>query len=545
MKTAALLRSQFFWVIIAVCAVTIYRLWYCTHLELVGDEAYYWLWSRHLDICYLDKGPVIAWFIAAGTALFGQTVFGIRFFAVILSSATGLGIYLLAKRLFSDRVALWALIMAGLAPLFAVGAILMTIDTPYVFFWTFAALAFWGAKDTTQLAPWVLTGVLVGLGMLSKYTSAFELISFAAFCLFHPPSRKHLVRGSFWIMLLVALLFLLPVLYWNWVHDWPTSRFLFHRGALDEQAHINPFNPLVFLGGQAGVLSPVIFVGMMLAIFWPGLTKPEECSQFTYVLTLFAPLFLFYLLISFQQTSQANWAAAAYVGGLILLAFKWTKLAAKFGWAKWLGIIGLVVALVETAALHDTTWLRLPPGKDPLDRARGWRDLAAQIDSVQTRTSAHVIIANKYMTAALLSFYLPGQPDTFMPVSSAPYNQIVLWPTYREARPTGDALFVSDFDRLPTSLNEDFPSIERLGELVTRENGRKIKTFYIFLCRRTPTANGQAALMARPTAEGRVAPFKGHCARTIPRQSRRTVPVRFRFAARSCGYCARMIPAVL
>ena len=347
------------------------------------------------------------------------------------------------------------------------------------------------------------------------------------------------------MMVLVALLFLLPVLYWNWVNDWPTSRFLFHRGALDEQAHINPLNPLVFLGGQAGVLSPVIFVGMILVIFWPGLTKPEERGEVTYLLTLFAPLFLFYLFISFQQTSQANWAAAAYVGGLILLAFKWTKVAARFGWAKWLGIIGLVVASVETAALHDTTWLHLPPGKDPLDRARGWRDLTAQIDSLETRTGARVIIANKYMMAALLSFYLPGQPDTFMPVSSAPYNQIVLWPTYREARPTGNALFVSDFDRLPTSLNEDFPSIERLGELVTRENGRKIKTFYVFLCRRTSNANGQAALMTRPRAEERVAAFKGYSARTIPRRNRRTVPVRFRFAARSCGYCARAFPAVL
>jgi hypothetical protein len=120
------------------------------------------------------------------------------------------------------------------------------------------------------------------------------------------------------------------------------------------------------------------------------------------------------------------------------------------------------------------------------------------------------------MTAALLSFYLPGQPDTFMPVSSAPYNQIVLWPTYREARPTGDALFVSDFDRLPTSLNEDFPNIERLGELVTRENGRKIKTFYIFLGRRTSSANGQAASMTKPMAEGPAAAFEGYCARAIP-----------------------------
>src|SRR5258708_964691 len=141
------------------------------------------------------------------------------------------------------------------------------------FFWVFAALAFWRAKDTTRLAPWALTGVLVGLGMLSKYTGAFELISFAVFCLFHPPSRKHLFRGSFWMMVLVALLFLLPALYWNWANDWPTSRFLFHRGALDQQPHINLLNPLVFLGGQSAVLFSLIFFDSILVSFLTRFTK--------------------------------------------------------------------------------------------------------------------------------------------------------------------------------------------------------------------------------------------------------------------------------
>jgi hypothetical protein len=61
-------------------------------LPLERRLAYYWLWSRHPDICYLDKGPVIAWFILLDTKLFGQTVFGIRFFAVILATGTGIAL---------------------------------------------------------------------------------------------------------------------------------------------------------------------------------------------------------------------------------------------------------------------------------------------------------------------------------------------------------------------------------------------------------------------------------------------------------------------
>jgi 4-amino-4-deoxy-L-arabinose transferase-like glycosyltransferase len=141
-----------------VLALTLFRLGYINHLELVGDEAYYWLWSRHPDICYLDKGPAIAWFIALGTALFGQTVYGVRFFAVILSAGTGVAMFLLARKLFSDRVGFVAVVLAAITPLYAVGSVLMTVDTVYMFFWTLAALAFWSAKDQVRPGPWILTG---------------------------------------------------------------------------------------------------------------------------------------------------------------------------------------------------------------------------------------------------------------------------------------------------------------------------------------------------------------------------------------------------
>ena len=130
----------------------IFHLPYSTHLELVGDEAYYWLWSRHPDICYLDKGPMIAWLIRVGTVFFGQTVFGVRFFAVILASGTGVAILLLGRRLFTDRVAFWAIVMAAIIPLFSVGSSLMTIDTVYVFFWSWAAVAFCGRRISALLA---------------------------------------------------------------------------------------------------------------------------------------------------------------------------------------------------------------------------------------------------------------------------------------------------------------------------------------------------------------------------------------------------------
>ena len=483
-EMSALFRNRYLILAVAFLAVTLYRLWYGTQVELVGDEAYYWLWSRRLDLAYLDKGPVIAWFIAAGTALFGQTPFGVRFFAVILSTATGIGIFLLARRLFSDRVGFWTLLLAGLSPMFAVGSILMTIDTPLICFWTFAALAFWWAKDSTHFLPWIVTGLLVGLSTLSKYTGAMELLSFVLFCLWYAPSRKQLLNGRFLVLLLVMGLCLVPVIYWNWQHQWPTLRFLTHRGALDEKAHFRPFDVMVFLGGQAGVISPAIFIVLILVLFRRSLKTADDDGQTRFLLSLFLPVFLLYFFLSFQKASQANWPAAAYVGGFIFLAAKWDVLMERARWARWLAIAGLAIGLIETVGLQESKWLNLPPEKDPLDRARGARDLAAQVSALETESGTKVVIAGAYMTASLLSFYLPGQPDTYMPLSSAPYNQLVLWPTYREVHPHEDAIFISAANRIPNSLKDDFPSIDPAKLLTISQDGRTIRKLYAFVCRR-------------------------------------------------------------
>ena len=63
------------------------RLLYMGALELIPEEAYYWNYSEHLDIGYLDHPPMVAWLIKIGTWLFGWTEFGIRFFAPICWAA--------------------------------------------------------------------------------------------------------------------------------------------------------------------------------------------------------------------------------------------------------------------------------------------------------------------------------------------------------------------------------------------------------------------------------------------------------------------------
>ena len=125
-------------------------------LRPVPDEAYFWVWSKHFALCYRDKGPLVAWTIALGTRLFGDTVLGVRFFAVLLSAATAFQLFQLARRLYDDRAALWCLVVAASIPLFAIGAILMTIDPLSVFFRAWGANLSWRAYDTGRMRSWLL-----------------------------------------------------------------------------------------------------------------------------------------------------------------------------------------------------------------------------------------------------------------------------------------------------------------------------------------------------------------------------------------------------
>src|SRR3712207_7675962 len=75
-------------------------------IDLSGDEAHYWDWSRQLDLSYYSKGPLVAYVIRASCAVFGDTMWAVRLPALVLAMGTGGVTYLLARKLFgSERVA--------------------------------------------------------------------------------------------------------------------------------------------------------------------------------------------------------------------------------------------------------------------------------------------------------------------------------------------------------------------------------------------------------------------------------------------------------
>ena len=71
------------------------RLAYVDLVNLMPQEAYYWNYSEHLDLGYLDHPPMTAWLIWAASKIFGRTELAVRISALACWGAAAVFSFLL------------------------------------------------------------------------------------------------------------------------------------------------------------------------------------------------------------------------------------------------------------------------------------------------------------------------------------------------------------------------------------------------------------------------------------------------------------------
>src|SRR3954468_8035457 len=137
--TPGVCRLRFLLILVGGFAGNLFYLHHNCPIDLSGDEAQYWDWSRQLDLSYYSKGPLVAYIIRISCSIFGDTMQAVRYPAILFGSLTLVITYLLARKLFrSDRVALGAALLYHIVPMFVAGSVLMTIDPPYFLCWALA-----------------------------------------------------------------------------------------------------------------------------------------------------------------------------------------------------------------------------------------------------------------------------------------------------------------------------------------------------------------------------------------------------------------------
>ncbi len=461
--------------------VTLFRFWFSTRMQLVGDEAYYWLWSKHLAASYRDKGPAIAWTIALGTKIFGDTVFGIRFFAVLCGAAVGFLLFALARRMYDERTALWCLLMALLMPMMAVGSILMTIDSLSLLSWALASLLFWNALQRDRLLDWVWIGLVIGLGFLAKFTNGVQLACIGLFLLLSREHRRLLVSRKFAALIGAFLLSILPLIWWNISTGWVHATALRSRSGVEKSFGIHPFELVHFVGEVFGVVSPLFMAAMGVAavvLFWTRATERRTL----FLLSQSLPVFAIFLFFSLNKSGKSNWIAPALITGIIFTVAYWRERITNCPVWRWPARAAFAMAGVMTLAVHNTDYLHFPRKLDPLRRAQGWDDFARHVQAARVKHQANLLIGSHYMEASLMAFYLPDQPETFMLPEEYGASQFSLWPGYKRDRQTR-AIYVCKAGRsLPPALASEFHSVTLLDQFWSTHKGRPMSEFRIYLC---------------------------------------------------------------
>lgn len=475
-------------------------------IELSEDEAYQWHWSKHLALSYYSKPPMIAYVQFLGTSLFGDNVFGVRFFSPVIAAVLSVLMLRFVGREAGGRAAFCLLAAMTVTPLMAVGATLLTIDPLSVVFWTAAMLAGWRAMERDSLALWAWTGVWMGLGFLSKYTELFQLACWAVFFAVWAPARRHLRKPGPWLALGINLLAVVPVYLWNREHGWATAVHLHDRAGLTStwKFTFRFFND--FVTSELLLLNPVFLVASLWAgvAFW---RRYRDRPLWVYLFSMGFPLFLGYWLYSFRARVQPNWIAPAMLPMFLLMVFYWEArwregVRAVKGWL----VTGLLVTLPVVVLIHESklaakvTGRPLPEPVDPITRVRGWSEMARLVGEERVRLERAdgkpvFIIGAHYGITSLISFYLPesraavgSKPFVYFQSTEQPDNQFYFWEGYAQ-RKGQNAIYAmllrinGPNQQAPERLRREFASVTDLGRREVYDQGRVIHAIQLFACR--------------------------------------------------------------
>ena len=337
-------------------------------LDLSGDEAQYWTWSRHLDIGYHSKPPLIAYVIRGSCAIFGDTPLGVRFPAMLFADATAIVAFWMTRRLAP-------VLLLGAMPLFMAGTILMTTDVLLIFFWTLATA--FAARD--RMVP---AGFAMGFGVLSKYAMLLWPLG-----LLFTPMRKRA-----WIPVAIALPFLIPMLVWNAQQGWVTVANI--AGDLGQHSRWSFFE---FIGGQVLAVGPVVLAMR---------------GRDRFLLAMSLPYLAIVTLLALHTKIEVNWTAPGWVG-LVLGAGAGKMPADRPPGRRRSEIFIAVYAFVAIIAMHFSTLFypllgANPRRFDPTARLRGWRTLGETVSRVHGNLP---IATDNHYVRDLLTFYVAGHPD--------------------------------------------------------------------------------------------------------------------------------------
>lgn len=374
-----------------------------TLTQLNYDEAYYWMYSRHLAWGYFDHPPMIALFIALSN-LFFQHEIGVRIISILAQLVTLFFLWKLIeiKSPSAKKVLLFFGIAASVV-MFEVYGFLATPDSPLLLFTTLFLFSYKRFLKQENITNTILLALSMAGMLYSKYQGGL-------FILFIILSNLHLLKSKFfWAAGMVALLLFLPHLLWQYQHDFPSFMYqLVSRSRPFEWKHVLSYWPNQFFSFNPFFLGLIIFI---LISFRPA-DKFERGLYFTIIGFL-----LFFFVSTLKGRVEPHWTISVCIG-MIYLAYKYciqNRPLEKFVTGFLLPSI-LILFILRVALIVPVLPVNL--------KFHGEKAWAEKLFSIAGQRP--VVFHNTYQKASLYTFYI-GQPATSMNSIDYRSNQFDIW----------------------------------------------------------------------------------------------------------------------
>lgn len=454
-------------------------------LGLIGDESYYWDWSRHPDWCYFSKPPMVAWLIGGSTWLIGDSEFAVRLPTVVLGSIFLWYFHATAQAYYGRRAAAFALVLILATPSNAIANLVMSIDPPLYCFWMMSLFYLRRALFDQQTSAWFLAGCASAAALLSKQVAVALPLMLLLFILLDP--RRYVwLKREFLFYLLPIMLAMIPIIVWNQQHDW--VMFGHSKGHFINQSAKTVVGGLKYTGEfflyQMLLNSPLIF-GLTLILSIKNVLGFKVLSAEKQFLVLMGPaILLAVVLLSFLQKVQGNWPLQFYFTALILLSGDWLaghwKKTLKFGLIIGYGLViltYLLPALLQIFPIKN-------PKLDPMKRFKYWHELAENVQIERQRVlpvpeNSFLLTLGHRNMASELAFYLPDHPKAYrFETSGAVGSQYEIWPGPLEFIGK-NGFVVSAGAEIPEQIKSAFKQFKFLSLLRNPKNVNL--PYYLFL----------------------------------------------------------------
>ncbi len=385
---------------------------------------------------------MVAWLIALIRLLPGEAQLHIRILTVAGTAFVSWVLFAIGRDCLNNpRAGFWAAVILNFTPAGMALGFITTPDTPLAIFWSLGMYAFLRAINDVHDRWWMVTGIALGCGALSKYNMILFVPSVAVAILAFKKYRPLVKTRRYWLMVVLAALGTIPIIYWNIQHDWISFKFqLDSRLAGNTRSIMHNIGE--FIGGQLGTIGltlwPVLwFVALRNA--WFSYRQNDEKRFFLAWLAL--PTLLFFTYTGFTAKVEANWPQIAYLSAM-LLAAEWICEKGKSRRIYW--VIGPSAALAIIAVVQVMTLvLPLPAKSDISLRLHGWRQVGEILKKIDSQTGNKLVFACQGATLTTLTGYYAELPSARIAeiVSTGNFR---VWQKDRYLPAGSDMIYVDD-----------------------------------------------------------------------------------------------------